>query len=91
MKRVLLWIAALIIWSAFSYAFVSMFAGSNVCNILQTVGPGMHPMTQDEMDASVAARCNRPNFGTLVVAGAGYLLIVGIGAAYYFGDRKRDA
>jgi hypothetical protein len=91
MKRILVWIVALIMWSAFSYALVSMFAGSNVCTILQPVGPDMHRLTQAEMDASVAARCNRPNFGTLAVAGAGYLLILGVGASLSFGDRKRDA
>jgi hypothetical protein len=69
-------IATVVIWTVLSYALVSAFAGTNVCNLLQTVGPGatFHVLTQAEMDA-MTARCNRPNTGTLVIALAGYVAI----------------
>ena len=75
-------VAAVLIWSALSYAMISMFAGGGVCSILRTVTPGVtqQPLTQAEMDA-MTARCNRPNAGTLGIALVGYIAIVGIGVA----------
>jgi hypothetical protein len=80
-RAILALIGALLIWSALSYAFISMFAGGGVCSLLQTAGPGStpHQLTQAEMDAQVAARCNRPNIGTLMISGAGYVMIVAVG------------
>jgi hypothetical protein len=85
-------IAALIVWSVISYALISMFAGTNVCHILQTVGPdgSVHPLTQIEMDAQVG-RCNRPNFGTLVISLLGYGVIVTAALTQVMPPRTRES
>jgi hypothetical protein len=89
-RALLAMIGALVIWSALSYAFISMFAGGGVCSLLQTVGPGStpHTLTQAEMDA-MTARCNRPNLGTLMVSGAGYITIVAAGIASMTADNAK--
>jgi len=68
--------AAILIWTAVSYALVTTFPRTGVCGILQTHEPGVapHPITQAEMDAQVA-RCNRPDITILGVAVAGYIAI----------------
>jgi hypothetical protein len=81
-------ITALVLWTAFSYVNVVMFAGMRVCALLQTVGDGStpHPMTQAEMDAKTAA-CNRPNSASVAIAVIGYVVILGVGAAYATGGK----
>lgn len=91
-RTLLALVATLVIWSAVSYAFVSMTAGSGVCKILQPIvkGETPHPLTQAEMDAQTA-RCNRPNLGILTFTVVGYVLIVGFFAARPARDATRGS
>lgn len=75
--RALLFVAALVVWSAFAYAFVFVFAGSHLCNMLQTIPPGGGPIPtpNEEFYAAKAAACNRPDIGAILVFGAGYVAL----------------
>jgi hypothetical protein len=77
MKRHL-WLTPLIIafavWSILAYMFIFVFAGAHVCSILQPVGQASIPLTQVEMGAQVAARCNRPDWGAIIFFGLGYVV-----------------
>jgi hypothetical protein len=79
-----LWVlvASLIVWSILAYAFVFLFAGGHVCAILQTVPePGGLPvsrMTEADLAAATAARCNRPDIGAITVFGIGYIVLAAI-------------
>ena len=70
-------IAVVLIWTVLSYEFVPR---QGVCSILQTIVPGetLRPLTQAEMDAMVAERCNRPNWAILVTSLAGYVAIAAV-------------
>jgi hypothetical protein len=74
-------IAVLVVWSILAYAVVFMFSGGHACHILQTVPPDggaiTTPMTEAEMAAQTAL-CNRPDVGSIIVFGAGYLVIAAV-------------
>jgi len=76
-------LALLILWSVLAWAFVFAFSGGHVCYILQQVvdaGDGtVRPMTDAEMAAATAARCNRPDLGAIAVFGIGYIVIATVG------------
>ena len=81
-SSVLALLAVLIVWSLLAWAFIFAFSGGHVCYILQTVveaGDGtLRPMTDAEMAAETAARCNRPDLGAIAVFGIGYVVIAGV-------------
>jgi hypothetical protein len=83
-------IATLVIWSALSYAFITIFPRVGVCSLLQPVvaGETPHPMTQAEMDARVAG-CNRPDPGILMFSAGGYILILGVAASSWLSRNPR--
>ena len=78
MFRILAIVAALIVWSIGSYIFVFMFAGTNVCSIMQHIpnSPGATPMPVDY--AARAAACSSPDLGGIVVSVAGYVVIAAV-------------
>jgi hypothetical protein len=75
-------LAVLIVWSVLAWAFIFAFSGGHVCFIGQQVveaGDGtLRPMTDAEMAAATAARCNRPDVGAIAVFGIGYVVIAGV-------------
>jgi hypothetical protein len=75
-------LAVLIVWSLLAWAFIFAFSGGHVCYILRQVveaGDGtLRPMTDAEMAAATAARCNRPDLGAIAVFGAGYIVIAAV-------------
>jgi hypothetical protein len=78
----------LIVWSLAAYAFVFVFAGANVCSILQPVPnvAGATPMPIDY--AAAAARCNRPDVGAIIASVVGYGVIAAAAIATRPGRRE---
>lgn len=79
-------IAIVLIWTVLSYEFVPR---QGVCSLLQTIEPGatFHRLTQAEMDA-ITARCNRPNWGILIISLAGYVAITGVALRSLLGNAR---
>lgn len=82
-RAIVVLIAALVMWTAVSFWMFATISHSP-CSILRTTAEPT--LTQAEMDAMTAAKCNGPRFpGDLVnqpIPVLGYLLIVGFGVAY---------
>ncbi len=75
-------LAVLIVWSLLAWALIFAFSGGHVCSIVRQVveaGDGtLRPMTDAELAAATAARCNRPDLGAIAVFGIGYVVIAGV-------------
>ena len=83
-RLVVLTTLALGIWTLLCVVMI-VFGGSHGCRILRPIPPGEFPsppppLTQAEMD-EMAAACDRPPTGTLVIGAVGYLGI--LGAAWF--------
>lgn len=85
MRRALTLAAALVLWTAMAWAWVTVTGNMHVCSILQTISaagePTPPPLTQAEMDAWTRERCGpRASFADILIFGTGYLVIIGVAA-----------
>ena len=85
-RRSIIVVAALVVWTFLSYELVGMSSGSHGCHLLVQVPEGgsantvTRTLTQAEMDARTAA-CSQPKLGDFIYPAAGYLLIVAFAVA----------
>jgi hypothetical protein len=79
-----------------AYAFILIFSGGHVCNILEPVGNYRASLTEAELAALMEAKlaaCNRPDMGAILVFGVGYIVIaavaIGLGLSWWRARSRR--
>jgi len=89
-------VAALVLWTAIAWVWITVSGNAHVCSILQPVaadGQTLAPLTEAEQDDLIRERCGpRASVGDILVFASGYLVIVGVFAvlAERRSDKSRD-
>jgi hypothetical protein len=97
MSRNMRWLvglaAALVLWTAMAWVWVTVSGNAHVCGILSPAAVGAPELTEAEQQELTRERCGpRPSVADFVVFGTGYVVILAVFAvrAERRSDESRD-